>query len=133
MNSKIFDAAVSELPQVTGFVEEQLEAWDCPMKATMQITVCVEEIFVNIASYAYPAGTGKARLDMDNKDGIISIIFSDSGTPFDPLAVKEPDITLPAEERGVGGLGILMVRKTMDEVAYAFRDGRNILTIKKHI
>ena len=132
-NELTAEAAVENLPQVLGFIEQCLEEADCPLKAQMQITVAAEEIFVNIAHYAYAPGTGEAtvRVEIIDDPAAVSITFLDRGVPFDPLAKPDPDVTLSAEERGIGGLGIYMVKKSMDEVRYAYRDGQNVLTLVK--
>jgi anti-sigma regulatory factor (Ser/Thr protein kinase) len=116
-------------------VDENLEAADCSMKAQMQIDVAVEEIFVNIAQYVYTPKEGEAviQLDTETVPGAAIITFIDSGIPFNPLAVEEPDVTLSAKDRKVGGLGIFMVRRSMDDVQYEYADNKNILTIKKNI
>ncbi len=126
-------AEISELDKVIDFIEEQLDKIDCNMKIRMQLNIAVEEIFVNIAHYAYPDDNGTAiiRYDFGLETNTITICFLDMGTPYDPLARKEPDITLSAEERSIGGLGILMVKKSMDHIEYAYRDGYNMLTIQK--
>ena len=128
-------AIIENISRVTAFVDEQLEALDCPMKAQIQIDVAIDELFGNIARYAYAPGTGEAavRFDFDADTRTVSITFLDSGIPFDPLARAAPDIHAPAAERGVGGLGIYLVRKTMDRVDYRYADGKNILTIQKRI
>lgn len=128
------EAKTENLEQVLRFVNEQLETCDCPMRAQMQLEVAVEELFVNIAHYAYPNGTGKAtvRFDFDGSTGTARITFADGGVPFDPLAKSDPDVTLSAEERQIGGLGIYMVKKSMDEITYDYKDGQNILTIRKN-
>jgi len=98
--------------------------------------VAVEEIFTNIASYAYPDGDGKVQLCMEfsqEEPSTMTLRFLDSGIPFDPLAKADPDVTLSAEERQIGGLGIYMVKKTMDEVSYDYKDGKNIFTMKKKL
>ena len=127
-NELTLEAAVENLPQVMGFLEQHLEEADCPLKAQMQITVAAEEIYVNIAHYAYAPGTGEAtvRLEITDEPAAASI-------PFDPLAKPDPDVSLSAEERGIGGLGIYMVKKTMDDVRYEYRDGQNVLTLTKRI
>ena len=119
--------------QVLAFVDEQLEAVGCPMKIQMQIDLAMEEIFVNIANYAYDPDVGPAtvRVSISEKPQIVDITFIDHGVPYDPLAKEDPDITLSAEEREIGGLGIFMVKKSMDDVKYEYRDGHNILTLKK--
>ena len=128
-------AAVENISKVTAFVDEQLEALDCPMKAQMQIDVAIDELFGNIARYAYTPDTGEAtvRFAFDADTRTVSISFLDSGIPFDPLSQADPDINAPAQERAVGGLGIYLVRKTMDRVDYRYADGKNILTIQKRI
>lgn len=127
------EALTENLPQVLAFVDEQLEAADCPMKIQMQIDIAVEEIFVNIAHYAYAPEVGSAivRVEILPDPPSADITFIDSGIPYDPLAKADPDITLSAEERQIGGLGIFMVKKSMDDVKYEYLDGHNILTLKK--
>ena len=132
-NELTIEATVENLPQVMGFLERHLEEADCPLKALMQITVAAEEIFVNIAHYAYAPGSGEAtvRLELTDDPAAASVTFIDGGVPFDPLAKPDPDVSLSAEERGIGGLGIYMVKKSMDDVRYAYRDGQNVLTLVK--
>ena len=104
------------------------------MKAQMQINVAIDELFGNIAKYAYTDGNGLAAVKVDVQDDprAAVITFVDSGIPYDPLKKTDPDITLSAEERQIGGLGIFMVKKIMDEIAYEYDDGQNVLTIKKY-
>ena len=104
MRSLEIKAAVENLDKVIAFIDEQLEAADCPMKTKMQIELAVEEIFVNIAHYAYAPQTGMAVVSIDISDGGAVITFEDSGVPYDPLAKPDPDTTLAAEDRDVGGL-----------------------------
>ncbi len=127
------EARTENLPQVLAFVDEQLEAADCPMKIQMQIDIAVEEIFVNIAHYAYnpEVGTAMVRVEILEDPPSVDITFIDGGVPYDPLAKADPDVTLSAEERQIGGLGIFMVKKSMDDVKYTYLDGHNILTLKK--
>ena len=129
------DALVSNLDQVLAFVDSQLETMDCSMKTQMQIDVAVEEIYVNIANYAYAPATGKAWISVrpDPDTASVTIEFRDSGTPFNPLDKADPDVTLSAEERKIGGLGLYMVKKSMDHMDYCRRDGQNILTITKKL
>ncbi len=135
MNTLTLEATIDNIPVITDFINEQLEALDCAMKAQLQIDVAIDEVFTNIASYAYPEGAGMAtvQIDFDAATRVASIVFEDDGIPFNPLKAKEPDITLSAEERPIGGLGIFLVRKTMDDVRYERRDDKNILTIEKKI
>lgn len=128
-------ADVSNLDKVQGFIDERLEAAESSMKAQTQIGVAVEEIYVNICHYAYKdkGGEGDATIKMKIDDGVAEIVFEDSGIQYDPLVNEEPDITLSAEEREIGGLGIFITKKTMDEVLYEFKDGKNVLTLRKKI
>ena len=128
-------ATVENIEVVTDFVNEQLEALDCPMKAQMQIDVAIDELFSNIAHYAYNPEVGDATVRVEVVEDPLSVIitFIDKGVPYDPLAKADPNVTLSAEEREIGGLGIFMVKKTMDEVTYEYKDGRNILAIKKSL
>lgn len=133
MKELVIDALTENLPQVLGFVDEQLEAAKCPVKIQMQIDIAVEEIFVNIAHYAYEqeVGTAAVRVEVTNEPPAVQITFIDQGIPYDPLAKADPDVTLSIEERQIGGLGIFMVKKTMDDVEYKYLDGHNVLTLKK--
>ena len=134
MKEREFPATTDALADVTAFVEEELEAMDCPLKTVMQINIAVEEIFVNIASYAYEGKEGTMKLGIRaEEDGSVLLRFADRGMPFDPLAKKDPDVTLSAEERDIGGLGIFMVKKTMDDVEYRYENGQNILKIRKKL
>ena len=128
-------ATVENIESVTDFVNEQLEALDCPMKAQMQIDIAIDEIFSNIAHYAYNPEIGQAtvRVEVLEDPLAVTITFIDNGVPYDPLAKADPDTTLSAEERDIGGLGIYMVKKSMDEIAYKYKDGHNILIIKKNL
>ena len=128
-------AAVDNLQEVIDFVTQHLEAVDCPMKAQMQIELAVEEIFVNIALYAYAPDKGPAtvRVEVTEEPVTVMITFIDQGMPYDPLAKEDPDVTLSAEERRIGGLGIFMVKNSMDEVTYEYQDGSNILRLKKDL
>lgn len=129
------DAVDAKLDTVMEFLEQNLETADCPPKAQMQICVAAEEIFVNIAHYAYGSETGKAtvRVELSGDPVTVTITFMDNGVPFDPLAKEDPDVTLTADERKIGGLGIFMTKKTMDDVTYEYKDGKNILQMKKMI
>lgn len=127
------DATIENLEAVQSFVRAELEAQECSMKVMMQIEIAVEEIYVNIVHYAYNPDVGKATIRCEVTEDPVQVIiqFMDSGVPFDPLAKEDADITLSAEERDIGGLGILMVKQSMDEVHYAYQEGKNVLTIKK--
>lgn len=135
MKELIVDATIDNMPKVMGFVDEQMEQLGCPMKTQMQVDVAVEELFSNIAFYAYDTETGIAviRVEVEKNPPAVEITFIDNGIRYNPLAKPDPDITLSAEERKIGGLGIYMVKKSMDNVSYEYKDGQNILRIKKNI
>ena len=127
------EASRENLPEVMNFVSRNLQAVNCPPKACMQIDIAVEEIFTNIANYAYAPdkGNAKVRVDVTEDPVTVTITFIDHGKPYDPLAKEDPDVTLSAEEREIGGLGIFMTKQVMDDVIYEYKDGSNILTLKK--
>ena len=137
MSEIIFEieALTDNLPNVLEYIDSELEKMDCPFKVQMQIDIAVEEIFVNIASYAYAPDTGKAtiKIESDTDEPQVKIIFIDQGVPYDPLKKQDPDVTLSADEREIGGLGIFMVKKSMDDMFYEYKDGQNILTIVKKL
>lgn len=134
MKELTIEARTENLDDVIAFVSGELEKLGCGMNQQMQIEVSVEEIFVNIAHYAYTPEVGEATICIDTEgDSTVILIFKDSGVPYNPLAKPDPDITLSAEERQIGGLGIFMVKKNMDDIIYEYRDGQNILTLKKNL
>lgn len=135
MNTLTLEATLENIPKVTDFIDAQLEACECSMKAQMQIDVAIDELFGNIARYAYGEQTGEAtvRFDFNEADRTATVSFMDRGIPFNPLEKDDPDVTLSAEARAVGGLGIFLVKKTMDKLTYRFEDGMNVLTLYKHI
>lgn len=129
------EAAVDNISKALDFIEEQLNENGCENKTLMQILVASEEIFSNIAFYAYAPETGRARIIIEilPDTNEAAITFIDQGIPYDPLKKEDPDIMLPSSERQIGGLGIFMVKKTMDDVIYEYKDGCNILTIRKRL
>ena len=135
MKTLTVEAKTECLAEVLAFVDGELEEAGCPMKAQMQLDVAVEELFVNIAHYAYVPGEGSAEIAVAVGEipGTAEVRFTDCGVPFDPTKRDDPDVTLSAEERGIGGLGIFLVRKNTDEMLYEYRDGQNITTIRKKI
>lgn len=135
MQELTISATVENIPIVTQFVDEQLETMNCSMKAQMQIDIAIDELFGNIAHYAYRPDVGPATVRVEVVEEPISVIitFIDQGVPYDPLKNRDPDTMLSAEEREIGGLGIYMVKKSMDEISYEYQDGQNILKIKKKI
>ena len=134
-NELELEALTENLPEVQSFIEEKLNGIDCSMKDTIKISVAVEEIFVNIAHYAYDPNIGKATVRVEVSDDPVAVIitFIDHGIPYDPLAKEDPDVTMSAEERQIGGLGIFLTKKNMDDVSYEYKDGQNILTLKKNL
>lgn len=134
MKELTIDAVVENIPVVTEFVDKQLESLDCPMKAQMQIDIAIDELLGNIAHYAYRPEVGPATVQVEVEEPrSVVITFIDHGVPYDPLAKENPNITLSADEREIGGLGIYMVKKSMDSIAYEYREGKNILTIQKNL
>ncbi len=129
------EAKIEKLDDVLAFVDGILEEAECSPKVQVQIDIAVEEIFVNIAHYAYAPNEGRAliKAGVTGDPALFSIEFSDAGIPYNPLAKEDPDVTLSAEDRPIGGLGIFMVKKSMDSVDYEYKDGRNVLTITKGI
>ena len=135
MVNKTFPAKIDALSDVLGFVDEMLQSYDCSMKIQTAICVAIEEVFVNVAHYAYGSGEGDMTLGIGFEEESRTITFrmADKGVPFDPLKKPDPDITLSAEEREIGGLGIFITKKTMNTVTYAYENGENILTMIKKI
>lgn len=129
------EAVNENLEKVIDFVDAHLENSGCSGKVRNYIELSVEEIFVNIASYAYRPGVGPVtvRVETDRDNPSVTIEFADSGVPYNPLEKTDPDVSATADERAIGGLGIFLVKKTMDNVEYSFRDGQNILRISKKL
>lgn len=127
------EATKENLDKVIGFLDEQLEEMECPMKIIMQMELAVEEIYINVASYAYGEETGLVTMVMDVKQDPkrVEIEFQDQGTPYNPLERQDPDISLAAEQRGIGGLGVFLVKKNMDEVDYVYENGKNVFRMVK--
>ena len=135
MKELTINATLENIQTVTDFVDGQLEELGCSMKAQMQIDIAIDELFGNIVHYAYNPEVGPVtvRVEVTEDPLAVSITFIDNGVPYDPLAKTDPDVTLSAEEREIGGLGIFMVKKSMDEISYEYRSGQNILTIKQNM
>ena len=135
MNDMKLMASDETLYTVLGEIERLLDANKCPETLKMAMLVAVEEIFVNIAHYAYGGTPGEAVIGLDivPDPKCCRIVFRDKGIPYNPLEKADPDITLSAEERQIGGLGIYMVKQSMDKVEYRYEDGCNILTIEKYL
>ncbi|MBR1807341.1 MAG: ATP-binding protein [Selenomonadaceae bacterium] len=126
-------ATIDNLQQVTDFATEKLEAHDCPLKASMQLELVIEEVFVNIASYAYDDETGNATFYVDFEENPTAVVltFIDGGKPYNPLEKADPDTSLGVDEREIGGLGIFLVKNNVDEISYERTDDKNILRMKK--
>lgn len=118
------------LTEILKVLDEELESAGCDIDTRYEIDIAVEEIFVNISDYAYGGSPGPVRIQIEIEEGV-TVTFIDEGVGFDPLKRADPDITLPEKERSVGGLGIYIVKKSMDEMTYRYDEGRNILTIRK--
>lgn len=135
MTTKIFPARVDVLSDVLVFVESALNELDCSVKIQTAICVAVEEVFVNIAQHAYGDSNGNVKLDIsfEEEKQTVTLRITDKGFPFNPLTNPKPDITLSAEDRPIGGLGIFITRKIMDQITYACNNGENVLTMIKKL
>lgn len=125
-------AELAKLGMVTDFVNRIMEGCGYSDRFQMQIDIAVEEIYTNICSYAYPGSAGNIAVEVVAESGKLQLTFTDSGFAYDPLEKEAPDITLSAEKRQIGGLGIYMVRQIMDEVSYSRIDGKNVLCMVKY-
>lgn len=135
MKELTVDATLESIPVITEFVDEQLEQLQCPIKAQMQIDIAIDEMFSNIVHYAYHPGVGPATVRVEVLEEPLSVVitFIDQGVPYDPLSKADPDVTLSAEDREIGGLGIYIVKQNMSEITYEYKDGKNILRIRKDL
>jgi anti-sigma regulatory factor (Ser/Thr protein kinase) len=133
--NKEFAAQKEVLPDVFEFIETTLDSFGCSTKIQTAISVAMEEIFVNIANYAYGNDKGNVKINIifNISSRIVTFKITDKGIKFNPLEISEPDITLSVEERKIGGLGILIAKKTMDTVTYIYQNNENILTMTKKI
>ena len=131
----LIEAVVDNLDVVNSFVHQFIERFDCSKRTLMQLDLFVEEIFVNIASYAYFPNTGLVKILIEAKREpiTISLTFIDSGVPYNPLEQSDPDINLSSEERQIGGLGIFLIKNLVDDISYKFVDGQNVLQIIKFL
>jgi len=129
------EADGANLPTVLDFIDRHLTSAGCSPKIKMQLSIAAEEIFVNIANYAYKPGRGLASVKVEVADDplVVTITFMDNGNPFDPTQASDPDVSLTAEERNEGGLGIFMTKQMMDDVSYTYEGGKNILRLKKGV
>ena len=130
------EALFDQIGPVTDFVNAQLAELGCSEHVRIQVDVAIDEIFGNIARYAYQPRTGPATVHVHAEKDPLSVVitFRDRGMPYNPLSAEFNDTThLPAKQRPIGGLGLFMVKKTMDDVSYSYQDGQNILTLRKRI
>ncbi len=133
IRTMVVDAVIENLYSILDIVDEELSGINPDQTLLADIHVCVEEIFVNIASYAYSDTTGQVRIELEVTEDIFRMLFCDSGCPYNPLEKSAPDITLSASERSIGGLGIFMVKEMMDTVTYEYKENKNWLYIMKNI
>ena len=135
MKELIVEASVNHLSGLMRFINAELDALSCPERARAQIKLAVDEIYGNICHYAYGPESGPVTMRLESEDSppAVTISFADRGKPFNPLEEDEPDVTLDGEDRPIGGLGIFLVQSAMDDLRYAYRDGQNILTLKKNL
>lgn len=136
MAEKEFVASVDELPNVISFIESELDRFEFNFKIITQFNLVVEELFVNIANYAYADkkdGKCKIRIDYNKEKQEVILSLEDNGIKFNPLEKEDADTSLPLEERQIGGLGILLVKKNMDNIEYKYEDNKNILILRKNV
>lgn len=133
MEQLTIEAKVENLSTVTEFIIESLEELNCKPKILMQMELVIEELFVNVASYAYAPNIGICTVQkiLEDNPRSITVTFIDSGVPYNPLKKEDPDTSLGVEEREIGGLGIFLVKKNVDAITYEHKDGQNVLTFKK--
>lgn len=133
MKELTMSADRKNIPAVIEFVNQELDALGCSLKAEAQIDIAIDEIYSNIVKYGYEEEGGEVTVSIDTSEEplAMTLSFRDEGKPFNPLERRDPDVTLSAKDRKIGGLGIFMVKKSMDDIRYEYRDGKNILTIRK--
>lgn len=125
---------VDQLSQLAPFVWAFAEEAQLDEQPAMQLDLALDEAVTNVVLYAYPKGTeGEVTVAAKREGDTLEVVLTDSGTPFDPTAQEDPDLTLSADERPIGGLGIFLVRQMMDTVRYERKDGKNILTLRKNL
>lgn len=125
---------LEELETISVFLEELAEIWDIPLALTMSLNLVLEEAFTNVVNYAYEDNEAHLiQIDFEMKERILTIKIIDDGKAYDPTQNADPDVTLSAEERSIGGLGIFLIRKMMDLVAYERSGNKNILMMKKNL
>ena len=135
MKELTVDATIENMNTVTAFVDDFLDQIACPMKSKIQINIVIDEIFGNICHYAYKDSVGAVtvRVESGNTPKAVFLTFTDNGIPYNPLETEDPDITLSSEERKIGGLGIYLVKKNMDEMKYEYVNQQNRLWMEKRL
>ena len=131
----IIEAVVENLEVVNSFIHKFIEQFHCSKRSIMQLDLVVEEIFVNIANYAYAPNTGLAKIQLNIKTEplSISLTFFDNGIPYNPLDKEDPNINLSLEDRQIGGLGIYLTKNLVDDISYHYIDGQNVLQFTKSL
>ena len=131
----VIEAVIDNLEAVNLFVHKSIKQFEVSKRTLMQLDLVVEEIFVNIANYAYSPNTGSVKILIEAKEEplTVSLTFIDSGVPYNPLEKSDPDVNLSADDRQIGGLGIFLTKNFVDDISYQFLDGRNILKIEKYL
>ena len=130
MEKRIFKADTSELEALFDYSTLLLEKLSFTHHDIIMINTALEEVFVNVAKYAYEEG-GTVEVTLSNDKNKVTFIFKDHGKEFNPLDREDPDITASSSEREIGGLGIFMAKNIMDDISYEYKDGYNILTMIK--
>ncbi len=135
MKEIVLDAKRENLPQLFEFITKTLREYSDDEKTIRKVKLCVEEAFMNIAAYAYNPEVGPAKVSVtalgEPYPLRVQVVFTDNGKPFNPLKAESPDVESGLEDRQVGGLGIFLIKKEMDDITYEYRDGQNILTLEK--
>ena len=131
----VIEAVVDNLDAVNSFVHKSIEQFEVSKRTLMQLDLVIEEIFVNVASYAYAPNTGSVKILIEVKEEplTVSLTFIDSGVPYNPLEKSDPDVDLSADDRQIGGLGIFLTKNLVDDISYKFIDGQNILQLTKSL
>ena len=135
MNKLTVPAKIENLQKVMDFLGDQLDSIDYVMKARLQLELSIEEAYVNIVNYAYESEEGEVLICCNVGESPLKVTmqFIDYGKPYNPLENEDPDLSLNVEEKEIGGLGIFLIKKNVDDISYEYCDGKNILTIQKKL
>ena len=129
-----FNNDITEISRLAGFIDEVAEKFSLPMDMVFSLNLVLEEAVTNVIMYAYPKEEHEfIYLSADKQDGSLVFVLTDSGKEFDPTLMPDADITLSAEDRQIGGLGIFLIRQIMNEVKYERIDNKNVLTLEKKL